>query len=337
MSRPERTRGARPALTLFLLAPFVGEFLLGNLTLRDLPLGVALAPLYGFGALLVREIGRRRGGWPAMAVLAVAYALIEEGPVDQLLWNSHYVGVDYVHGPGHVASLGLNVTVVQTVIALHAVWSICVPIVLAESLYPDRARQPWLDTRGLVMVGVLYAAAAGLVFWGNWSAERFLGSSAQNGGMALVILVLIAAALLVDLRPRLDARPAPHSLVVGATGLVATSAYWGPVTLLPAERYAWWGFAVWWLVLLGGVASVLRWSRRAGWGQVHHFALATGATLTYLWVSFPLSPEGVTSPGEELASNLIFGAVALGVLAVGLSRQRRATRIGSTSLDGLDR
>ena len=56
-----RPRRFRPALTLFLLAPFVGEFLLGNLTLAELPLGIVLAPLYGCGALLVREIARRTG------------------------------------------------------------------------------------------------------------------------------------------------------------------------------------------------------------------------------------------------------------------------------------
>ena len=84
-------RRVAPAIGLFLLAPFVGEFLLGNLTLGELGLGILLAPLYGCGALLVREVARRTGrGWPTMALLAAAYALIEEGPVDQLLWNDSY-------------------------------------------------------------------------------------------------------------------------------------------------------------------------------------------------------------------------------------------------------
>ena len=74
-----------PVFGLFFLAPFVGEFLLGNLTLADPWLGLLLAPLYGCGALLVRELGRRGGGgWPSMVLLAAAYALIEVrawGPV----------------------------------------------------------------------------------------------------------------------------------------------------------------------------------------------------------------------------------------------------------------
>lgn len=68
------------ALGLFLLAPFIGEFLLGNLTIGELGLGPVLAPLYGCGALLVREVARRTGrGWPTMVMLAAAYTLTEEG------------------------------------------------------------------------------------------------------------------------------------------------------------------------------------------------------------------------------------------------------------------
>ena len=44
-----------PALGLFLLSPLVAEFLLGNLAITSLSALVVLAPLYGGGALLVRE------------------------------------------------------------------------------------------------------------------------------------------------------------------------------------------------------------------------------------------------------------------------------------------
>ena len=88
---------------MFFLAPFVGEFLLGNLTLADPWLGLLLAPLYGCGALLVRELGRRgAGGWPRMLLLAAAYALIEEGPVDQLLWNDSYAGENLLSGDSFI-------------------------------------------------------------------------------------------------------------------------------------------------------------------------------------------------------------------------------------------
>jgi len=87
----------RLAFALFLLAPLVGEYLLGNQPVSALPWLLLLAPMYGGGALLVRETARRTGrGWAAMVLLGAAYALIEEGPIDQMLWNPHYAGVDAV-------------------------------------------------------------------------------------------------------------------------------------------------------------------------------------------------------------------------------------------------
>ena len=56
-----------------------------------------LMPLYGAGALLVRESARRLGrGWPTIALFAAAYALIEEGPVDQMIFNPGYLGTAVV-------------------------------------------------------------------------------------------------------------------------------------------------------------------------------------------------------------------------------------------------
>jgi hypothetical protein len=46
-----------PVFGLFFLAPFVGGFLLGNLTLADPWLGLLLAPLYGSGSAAVTALG----------------------------------------------------------------------------------------------------------------------------------------------------------------------------------------------------------------------------------------------------------------------------------------
>jgi hypothetical protein len=45
-------------------------------------------PLYGGGAVLIREVVRRRGGgWPAIVVLAAAFGVVEEGLATQSLFN----------------------------------------------------------------------------------------------------------------------------------------------------------------------------------------------------------------------------------------------------------
>ncbi len=80
--KPQR---AWPAiLTLFVLAPFTAELLSGStpiLVYFTNPLSFVLNPLlYGCGALLVREVARRRGlGWTGVLWLGAAYGIFEEG------------------------------------------------------------------------------------------------------------------------------------------------------------------------------------------------------------------------------------------------------------------
>ncbi|MQA83160.1 MAG: DUF998 domain-containing protein [Streptosporangiales bacterium] len=307
-----------PALGLFLLAPFVGEFLLGNLTVRELAFAPLLAPLYGCGALLVRELTRRSGGgWPTIVMLAAAYALIEEGPVDQLLWNDSYAGHDYLHGDSYLPALGMSVELTQTILALHTVWSICVPIAIVETFVPDRRTTPWLGRTGLTITGVLYVLGAVLVFWGNYTVERFVASPAQLAGIGVVILALVVLAFGVRSR-RLPSvgGVAPPARLVGAASLAATSVYWGPAVLVTAGWYEWIGVAVWFLVAAVAVLLVSRWSRQRGWDHRHRFALAAGAALTYVWTAFPLRPEGGGSLTIDLVSNAAFGAVAIIVLVL---------------------
>jgi hypothetical protein len=286
-----------PALGLFLLAPFVGEFLLGNLTVGELGLVLVLAPLYGFGALLVRELGRRSGGWPTMVLLAAAYALIEEGPVDQLLWNDSYAGHDDLHGDSYLPALGMSVELTQTILALHTVWSICVPIAIVETFVPERQTRPWLGRTGLTVTAVLYVLGAGWCSGATTprAVPRLAGATGGDrrrhhrpGGD----------------RVRLRSRHLPR--VEGS----APSAW-----LV--------GGAVWLLVSALGVLLVSRWSRQHGWDQRHRFALAAGAALTYVWAAFPVRLEAGGSLTIDLVSNAVFGAVAI---MIGLLAARVATR-----------
>jgi hypothetical protein len=71
---------ALPPIALFVIAPLVAEFLPGNLPISMSGALIVLAPMYGGGALLVREMARRsRIGWFGIFVLALAYGVLEEG------------------------------------------------------------------------------------------------------------------------------------------------------------------------------------------------------------------------------------------------------------------
>jgi hypothetical protein len=129
-----------PAIGLFLLSPLVLEFLLGNVAIDALPAGLFFAPMYGGGAILVREAARRAGrGWPTMILLALAYAVVEEGLVIQTLFNPSCFGFELLRG-AYIPTLAIGAWWTLFVLTLHTVWSISVPIAIR------RARSTWSAT-----------------------------------------------------------------------------------------------------------------------------------------------------------------------------------------------
>src|SRR5215208_7173436 len=107
-----------PVLLLLVIAPLVAEFLLGDVTLASLPALVLFIPLYGGGALLIREVVRRRGGgWPAFGV-------VEEGLATQSLFNPDYAH-QHLLSSGFLPALGIAIPWTVSVLSLHVIWSIC--------------------------------------------------------------------------------------------------------------------------------------------------------------------------------------------------------------------
>jgi hypothetical protein len=301
----------RLAFALFLLAPLVGEYLLGNQPISALPALPFLAPLYGGGALLVRETARRTGrGWPAMVLLGAAYALIEEGPVDQMLWNPHYGGVDMgaVYAGTQVGWLGTSVALLQSVLSMHTVWSICVPIALIESFDRDPAR-PWLGGPGLTVTAVVFVAGAVFLAASQHGSEHFMASWAQFAGAAVAVVGLGGLAFMVGRhpRPRVDTA-APRPWAVGCASFGLCSLYWVGQA---GGASPWIAVAGWFAGVGVAVTLCVRWSRRRGWGAAHRLALAAGALLTYVWLGF----TQVLSLGVSLATGLI-GSTVLGLGAL---------------------
>lgn len=339
-----------PALGLFFLSPLVGEFLLGNLPITMLFALITLAPLYGGGALLVRELARRRGaGWPGIVLLAVAYGLIEEGLVTRSLFNPGYAGMDlqsYIWIPG----VGVSAWWTVFVLGVHAVGSICVPIAVMESLVPGRATEPWLRTPGLVVAGVLFMLGAAAAY----TIDPYEPGAWQLVGAALLAGLLVFVAL--KRRPSTSsaaagqtaereqpaahagARPTPElgrSAVRGGGrvpggwavlvfSLVAGAVFWLSVIFLDALGG--------WLVMVIHLALyvtvcvlVVRWAREPGWGLWQRFALAAGGVVTYAWHGFPQPPAIPADPAVDLAGNVVFAVAAIALLALAARKIRSYT------------
>lgn len=312
---------AKYAFGLMLLSPLVAEFLLGNIPITMLVALVALVPLYGGGALLIREVARRRGlGWPGIVLLALAYAVLEEGLITQSLFNPEWAGLrmlDY----GWVPALGIGAWWTVFVLAIHSVWSICVPIALMESL--ARSDKPWLGKVGLTVVSLVFVLGIALsaVFM---NATPYMPSVPQLVGTGVVIVGLVAAALFWrrPVRPALAARAPSPWVVLGLT-LVAGMMFWAPA-LVYASVPAWASVA-WYLTLYATTAVLIaRWSRSAGWDGRHTLALAGGGLLTYAWHGFAQPPAVPAPAAVDLAGNTFFALAAVALLLLAARRTARA-------------
>lgn len=117
-----RFGSAATVVALFILSPLVGEYLLGNFAMTDLAALPLIALLYGTGAIVVRETARQLGrGYRTMLGLGVAYALIEEGLVDQMLFNPDYFAGQAEVMQTTLPGLGIDLWLLMVVTAMHSI------------------------------------------------------------------------------------------------------------------------------------------------------------------------------------------------------------------------
>lgn len=300
-------RRIAPAIGLYFLAPLISEFLLGDFPITMLWLILFLAPMYGGGALLIREIARRTGrGWSAIIVLALAYAILEEAFTTQTLFNHNYLGLNlHLLDPGYIPALGIGAWWTVFVLTLHTVWSISVSIGLIEALVPDRATTPWLKTPGLSIVAMLFLFFSGVMTKISIKQDHnhFIATPRQFAAAAVIFLIVATIGLLLP-KPASDRNPdsAPSPWASGAVALLLTSLF----EITPRD---WgWGAAACYLaldLLAIGIFSV--WSRRSGWNSLHRLALAGGAALTYAWHAFLQAPVTGGTARLNLISHVVFG------------------------------
>ena len=323
---PSTVQRLMPTFALFFIAPLVAEFLLGNMSITQLGLLVVLAPLYGGGAILIRESVRRTGrGWPCMLVLALAYGVLEEAFLMQSLFNPHFLGQNlHLLDAGYVPALGIGAVYTTFVLTLHTVGSISVPIALVESLVPKRADSPWLGRVGYVIVAVAFTLACMAIAFSTIRRDpvHFVASHAQFACSAAIVLALIAAAFGLPRGATAKtgfAVPKPWTLGVGSFTLTTS------LLVIPSS-WNWWAVIAYLALELSTVLLVVRWSRCAAWQAMHKLALAGGAAMAYAIHAFIEEPTVGQSGAVTRLGNLMFAFLAAGLVIVGIRRVRGASR-----------
>jgi hypothetical protein len=315
ISRPRRVA---PAIGLYFVAPLVAEFLLGDLPIKMLGTLVILAPMYGGGALLIREMARRTGrGWPTIFVLAFAYAVFEEAFTTQTLFNPNYLHLNlHLLEPAYIPALGIGIWWTIFVLTLHTVWSISVSIALVEALVPDGATIPWLGRIGLTVTGVLFVLAAIASTRFEIKQDHFVASPAQFVTAAVVcILAIMSAFRMPSSSNSRTPGSVPSPWLVGAIALAA-----GSIFLVVPKAWAWLAVAIYILMDLALISAIFVWSHREGWNAQHRLALAGGAALAYAWHAFIQQPAVGNSGFSFRIGNAVFAAGLIVLLVIATRR-----------------
>lgn len=355
VSHPKRSIPA--AVTLFFLAPLVAEFLLGDFPATWLPLLIILAPMYGGGALLIRELTRRsHRGWPTILLLGVAYAIVEEAFTTQSLFNPDIFGL-HMHLLSHawIPALGIGAWWTLFMLNVHAFWSIGVSIALTEGLFPSLVRPdqpsaptPWLGKVGLSVAALLFAVGVAFNTYYTFHHDPFRATHAQLLVSALLVVVFAVAAFLIppasrdqsaalapvsrdqsdspnvpapSRNPDHDLGPTPSPWLTGAAAFLLGAA----VFLAPLQ---WNWVAVAWVLIadLIFLFSLWHFSRHSAWTPLHTLSVGAAGALVYGVHAF-LQPPVVPCPKwVVLPSHILFLVLALAAIALAVRSTRSARR-----------
>ena len=336
-------RRLAPVFVLLFLSPAVAELLSGSTPLAQFfypPSLLLELGLYGAGAILIRELARRRGlGWSSILILGAAYGMVEEGLQIQSFFNVHHPDLGNLAVYGR--ALDVNWVWAEHLTGYHAVWSITIPILLSELLFPARRALPWLGRRGLRVIGIIFALdiVIGFVLFTLGFHIAFGYVPPPVPYLATVGLVCALAWLVLrqPVRSSLVATPfaptptlpAPRpwllrlfSFGAAFTWFFIFIAFTGkgsripaPVTMLAGAILAW---GVWTLIR--------RWSApNRLWDDRHRLALATGPLLLTALFSL-LVLLSSSAPGKNLAGQFLVGLITILLLIVSAWRVRRLVR-----------
>jgi hypothetical protein len=232
-----------PVVVLLVLAPFLGEVLSTSTAPLDLLLPwklVLLSSLYGCGALLCREVARRRRlGLPGLVLLAAAYGVYEEALIVHSWFDPAYQDRVGVGGYSRVWDTSLLLAAHLT--AFHVAVSICSSVLLVERLFPARRAEPWVGRRGLVLAALALGVLVPLTYGQVWRGP--VGPELAAAGL---VGLLVGGAFRVRglTRPaaavrRLVGRRRPRPRLAGWTAFVATGTHFVLVYALPATGVPW--------------------------------------------------------------------------------------------------
>jgi hypothetical protein len=325
-----------PVLTLFFLAPIIGELVSGSAPPANwLQPGtyIIMVPLYGAGALLARELAVRwKAGWLGVVLLGAAYGILEEGVDVMSFFNTAWPDLGSSALYGRWADVSWIWTVHLT--CYHAAFSIAIPILLTHLVFPGSRGESWLGCLGTSAAGAVLAA---VVLVGNLlfrQAFNYTPPTLPYCGSILVIALLVLAARRIRAPrpvPGLETKPLPAPWLYGAAGFVSTTVFFLAAWSMPDTGAA--PILAVLIILLpaAAVMAILEHSYRHGplFTDSRKLALAAGGLAFLSLLTLVTESRGVDpGTGESFAGMACVGMttiLALVVLSVAVRRRGRQT------------
>ncbi len=145
--------------TLFLAPSVLVEFLTGNATIAVFADPISLVMLfgsYGSGAVLARELTRRwQKGFASILILGAVYGMFNEGLQTGGFFDPHFYAVASNALENYGRWGGVNVVWALEITIFHAVFSIAVPIIIVDALFPSLVYQRLLGNMSLLVFLIL--------------------------------------------------------------------------------------------------------------------------------------------------------------------------------------
>jgi hypothetical protein len=308
----------------------MGEILSGSTPIHTLSYLIVFIAVgfYGSGALLAREVTRRRGlSWTGLLLLGAAYGVLEEGLAIMSWFNPHWPDGGAPASYGRYADISTVWALFSMVV--HAVISITVPVILVETAFPRVAHRPWVGRRGLAIATAWLSLLAVLVFaYEAFVAFRRQGYSHPPATYVVALALAVALVWLALRRTRPAAtqvqRALPRLWTLRLFAFAVTLLFWSTLYVLHAViHFPPAALAIMLCLIALAAWRVRGWSRRRGWGSRQRLALASGVVAFFCLLWMPLLEFVFRAQQSLRRGETVVGLVAL-VIVIWL--ERRAAR-----------
>jgi hypothetical protein len=325
VARPDNNTPVRgAALTLAVLAPVVAELLSGATRISTIFALVPEIMVWGCGALLIREVIRRKHlPWTAMLLMGLGLSIAEEFVIQQTsLAPLPWLGSAPIYG----RALGVNWLYFLFMLGYESVWVVLVPVHLTEMIFWRAKRQPWLRTRGLIISSVLFVLGSYLAWyaWIKRARPKVFHVPAYHAPWITVTLGVLAIVALVlwALRLRLPQhgpfeRKLPDPWLTGLFVFIAGCPWYALMSFVFAPYSQVSAIPFWVPMAVGTVwgVSVIylfrRFTSSAGWSSWHCYASIFAAILLCMSAGFLGSSAW---PRIDLVGKLILNIIAVALL-----------------------